>query len=95
MRLAYSVGRLEKELILVNYGIKWLQELNHIFIDPVRCPNIWREFTSAEYQRDKFGNVTTKIPDGDDHTIDSCRYATEDYWNNLKSVSVANNKIIK
>lgn len=67
----------------MNYGIKWLQELNHIYIDPIRCPNVWREFTSAEYERDKFGNVTTKIPDGDDHTIDSCRYATEEYWNNL------------
>jgi phage terminase large subunit len=95
MKMAYIVGRPRKDLIVVSYGIKWLQELNHIFIDPLRCPNVWREFTSAEYERDKFGNVTTKIPDGDDHTIDSCRYATEEYWNNLATVSVSKGKVIK
>lgn len=78
----------------MSYGVKWLQELNHIFIDPARCPNVWREFTSAEYERDKFGNVTSKIPDGDDHTIDSCRYATEEYWNALKLVDVSKRKTI-
>jgi len=75
-------------------GIKWLQELNHIYIDPVRCPNVWREFTSAEYERDKYGNVTTKIPDGNDHTIDSARYATEDYWNNLSTFSASKGKVV-
>lgn len=75
-------------------GVKWLQELNHIFIDPQRCPNAWREFTSAEYARDKFGNVTTKIPDGNDHTIDSCRYATEEYWNNLSTFSASKGKVL-
>lgn len=62
-------------------GTKWLQELNHIYIDPARTPNAWREFTTAEYARDKYGNVTTKIPDGNDHLRDAARYATEDYWN--------------
>ena len=94
MRQVYIVGQQRKELILVSYGVKWLQELNHIFIDPARCPNVWREFTSAEYERDKFGNVTSKIPDGDDHTIDSCRYATEEYWNALKLVDVSKRKTI-
>lgn len=78
----------------MSYGVKWLQELNHIFIDPARCPNVWREFTSAEYERDKFGNVTSKIPDGDDHTIDSCRYATEEYWNNLQTFTSSKNRVI-
>ena len=50
-------------------GTKWFQELNHIYIDPVRTPNCWREFTTAEYARDKFGNVTSKIPDGNDHCL--------------------------
>lgn len=62
-------------------GTKWFQELNHIYIDPARCPNAWREFTIAEYARDKYGNVTTKLPDGNDHIRDAARYATEDYWN--------------
>ena len=76
-------------------GVKWLQECNHIFIDPIRCPNTWREFTSYEHARDKFGNVTSKIPDGNDHTIDAARYATEEYWNNLTVVAPTQSKIIQ
>ena len=76
-------------------GTKWFQELNHIFIDPQRCPNAWREFTTAEYARDKFGNITTKIPDGNDHIRDAARYATEDCWNNLSTVQVSDKKIFR
>ena len=74
-------------------GTKWFQELNHI--DPIRCPNTWREFTSAEYARDKYGNVTTKIPDGNDHIRDAARYATEEYLNNLSVVSVSNKTLFR
>lgn len=76
-------------------GTKWFQELNHIFIDPQRCPNAWREFTTAEYARDKYGNVTTKIPDGNDHIRDAARYGTEEYWNNPNSVTVSNRRILR
>lgn len=31
------------------FGVKWLQNLNHIYIDINRTPNIWREFTSFEF----------------------------------------------
>ena len=74
-------------------GTKWFQELNHIYIDPVRCPNAWREFTTAEYARDKFGNVTSKIPDGNDHIRDAARYATEDYWNGGSNVRVSDRRL--
>lgn len=62
----------------VEYGIKWLQDLNEIIIDPERCPNTAREFTSYEYERDKFGNFISKFPDMNNHSIDMTRYSRED-----------------
>lgn len=62
------------------YSYKWLQSLKEIVIDNVRCPVACREFLEKEYERDKEGNVITGYPDGDDHTIDAVRYATERLW---------------
>lgn len=61
----------------VEHGIKWLQGLHKIIIDPVRCPNTAREFTGYEYDRDKHGNFKAGYPDEDNHTIDMTRYAME------------------
>lgn len=61
----------------VEYGIKWLQDLYEIIIDPVRCPNTAREFTSYEYDKDKYGNFISKFPDMNNHTIDMTRYSRE------------------
>ena len=62
------------------FGVKWLQNLNHIYIDIDRTPNTWREFTGYEFIKDKYDNITTKTQDGNDHTIDATRYAVEKYW---------------
>ena len=64
----------------VRYGIRWLQGLNHIYIDRHKCPNAWREFTQYEYEQDKDGNFISAYPDEDNHLIDSLRYALNDYW---------------
>ena len=69
----------------VEYGIKWLQSLNEIIIDPVRCPNTAREFTTYEYEKDKFGNFKSKYPDENNHTIDMTRYSREREMNFHKS----------
>lgn len=61
----------------VERGTKWLQELNEIVIDENRCPNSAREFTNAEYEVDKDGNVLRKVADHDNHTIDATRYRCE------------------
>lgn len=63
----------------IDYGIKFLQNLETIVIDPVRCPNTAREFKTYEYEKDKFGNFKSKYPDENNHSIDSTRYAIEDY----------------
>lgn len=56
----------------VNYGIKWLQGLKHIYIDKRRCPETWKEFTSYEYEQDKDGNFISSYPDENNHSIDAC-----------------------
>lgn len=58
-------------------GFKFLQDLRKITIDPRRCPNAAREFSSYELERDKNGNFKAEYPDGNDHTIDAIRYALE------------------
>lgn len=57
----------------VEYGMKWLQS-RYIVIDPVRTPNVYKEFTEYEFETDGNGNVISKYPDKNNHTIDSVRY---------------------
>lgn len=61
----------------VDYGIRWLQNLVEIVIDPERCPNTAREFSIYEYVKDKYGNFISKYPDENNHTIDATRYSRE------------------
>ena len=65
----------------VRYGIKWLQGLNHIYIDKKRCPKTWKEFSQYEYEQDKDGNFISAYPDANNHSIDATRYALEKYCN--------------
>lgn len=65
----------------VRYGIKWLQGLNHIYIDKRRCPKTYKEFTHYEYCQDREGNWISDYPDENNHSIDCVRYALERYCN--------------
>lgn len=64
----------------VRYGIKWLQGLNHIYIDRRRCPKTYFEFSTYEYEQDKDGNFISAYPDANNHSIDAARYALQKYW---------------
>lgn len=64
----------------IEYSMKWLQSLAKIVIDPKRCPHTFEEFTTYEYERNKDGEVISGYPDGNNHHIDACRYATEHIW---------------
>lgn len=64
----------------VRYGMKWLQSLIKIVIDPVRCPDTAEEFKKYEYELDKDGNPTSVYPDANNHSIDMTRYAMERVW---------------
>ena len=61
----------------VEFGMKWLQDLDKIVIDSARCPNTAKEFTSYEFERDKEGNFISKYPDKNNHAIDATRYSRE------------------
>ena len=61
----------------VQYRIKWLQH-RKIVIDPERTPESAREFQNYCYVVDrKTGEITSELPDKDNHTIDSCAYALD------------------
>ena len=65
----------------VDYGIKWLQGLRHIYIDKRRCPETYKEFIQYEYEQDKDGNFISAYPDANNHSIDAVRYAMQKYAN--------------
>lgn len=68
----------------IEYGIKWLQDLEEIIIDPIRCPNTAREFNSYELEQDKEGNFKAVFPDKNNHSIDAVRYSREFDMRNVK-----------
>ncbi|MDY3298366.1 PBSX family phage terminase large subunit [Selenomonas sp.] len=61
----------------VDYGVRWLQNLAHIYIDRHRAPNTYREFISYEYEHNREGQFISAYPDKDNHAIDAVRYACE------------------
>ncbi len=61
----------------VEHGMRWLQDLGKIIIDPARTPNAAREFSGYEYESDRNGNFLPDYPDRENHTIDGSRYALE------------------
>lgn len=63
----------------VEYGIKWLQDLEEIVIDADRCPNTAREFCTYELEPDGNGGFKAKYPDKNNHAIDAARYGCEDH----------------
>ena len=77
---AYGARPAKKGPDSIVYSMKWLQSLNHIYIDPNRCPGALKEFVEYEYERDKEDEVISGYPDKDNHSIDSIRYSTERYW---------------
>ena len=61
----------------VEFGEKWLDDLEAIIIDPKRTPNTCMEFENIDYQTDKDGNIKPRLEDKNNHTIDAIRYALE------------------
>ncbi|EOB3421751.1 TPA: PBSX family phage terminase large subunit [Enterococcus faecium] len=73
----------------VEYGEKWLDDLDAIYIDPIRTPNIAKEFENIDYQTDRDGNPKPRLEDKDNHTIDATRYAfNDDMRKRLEPVNV-------
>lgn len=68
----------------VEYGIKFLQSLEEIIIDNIRCPKTAEEFYNYELEPDGNDGFKDSYPDKDNHTIDAMRYALEDETSNRK-----------
>lgn len=73
--LGLNVYGAKKGADSVNYGMKWLQSINHIYIDRRKCPNTYKEFVTYEYERNKDDEFISAYPDKNNHAIDACRYA--------------------
>lgn len=69
----------------VEYGIKWLQDLEEIIIDPQRCPHAAEEFNKYELEKDKYGEFKAGFPDKNNHSIDATRYSRE---NEMRKVRI-------
>lgn len=76
-RSGFNIRGAEKGKGSVAYGIKFLQRLEQIIIDPVRCPNTAKEFAEYEFIREKDGTLRDDYPDKNNHAIDTSRYALE------------------
>lgn len=74
----------------VEYGEEWLDDLDFICIDPLRTPNIAREFENIDYQTDRDGNPKARLEDKDNHTIDATRYAFEQDMKKSNKVTIGN-----
>lgn len=70
----------------IDFGVKWLsEELEEIVIDPLRCPNTWREFFEYALEVDANGNIRARYPDKNNHSIDAVRYALSEDMRDLKA----------
>ncbi len=58
----------------VEHGIKWLQDLEQIIIDPARCPLAATEFINYALDVNRYGETVSKYPDKNNHSIDTLRY---------------------
>jgi PBSX family phage terminase large subunit len=59
----------------VEHGVKFMQGMSLIVIDPARCPVAAREFTGYSNVRGPGGEYLPVIRKVDDHTVDAVRYA--------------------
>ena len=71
----------------IDFGMRWLQNRAHIYIDKRRCPNTYKEFVAYEYDRNKDGQFVSAYPDVNNHSIDAVRYGLSEIMNRDKIVS--------
>lgn len=73
----------------IEFGIKFLQDLEEIIIDDTRCPETAREFLHYELEKDANGNFKSGYPDKNNHSIDAARYGLNDdckmFWEDIKN----------
>lgn len=71
----------------IDFGMKWLQGRNRIYIDKRRCPNTYKEFITYEYEHNKDGQFVSAYPDANNHSIDAVRYGLSEVMSRDKIVA--------
>lgn len=84
-QLGFRVRGAKKGPDSIEYGIKFLQSLNEIIIDNIRCPKTAEEFYNYELEPDGNDGFKDGYPDKNNHSIDAVRYALEDEISNRKA----------
>jgi len=70
----------------VEYGEKWLDDLNEIVIDYRRTPNVAEEYENIDYQTDRDGDIKPKLEDKNNHGIDASRYSLSEDMDNKQGI---------
>lgn len=68
----------------IEHGIKWLQDINTIYICNKKCKESLKEITAYSLPVGKDGKFISQYPDKDNHFIDALRYSREDETNERK-----------
>ena len=84
-QLGFRVRGAKKGPDSIEYGVKFLQSLNEIIIDNIRCPKTAEEFYNYELEPDGNDGFKDGYPDKNNHSIDAVRYALEDEISNRKA----------
>jgi phage terminase large subunit len=74
----FQIQKAQKAKGSVEHGIKWLADLEEIVIDPSTCPLAAREFVNYALGLTRNGEVISRYPDKDNHSIDAVRYGLVD-----------------
>lgn len=82
--MGIKVSPASKGVGSVEFGEKWLDDLEEIVIDPDRAPNHAKEFENIDYKVDRLGVTLPKLEEQDNHSIDETRYACEDEMRRVK-----------
>jgi PBSX family phage terminase large subunit len=93
MQYGLKVYPVKKGPDSIDYGIKFLQDMEAIIIDDRRCPETAREFLTYELDKDVHGNFKAAYPDKNNHSIDSVRYALNDDMWDWKERQAAKTKV--
>ena len=68
----------------VEYGIKWLQDLEEKIIDPERVPETFKEMHTHDHEPDAEHGFKAQFPDKNNHSIDAVRYSREFDMRNVR-----------
>lgn len=76
-RLGLNIFGCTKGKDSVRHGIKWLQDLNHIYIDKRRCPYTAADFELYEYEKNAEGNIKDGDYPKEPHASAATRYSLD------------------